>query len=258
MKPLIIRDTIFRDGSFRLCVTLASTGIQELRKDLVELKSKEFDLLEWRADYLINKNELMSELSEGLELIRISFPDKPILFTFRWDQEGGKNPISISDLYLVRNMAAESGHIDLMDVEMHWLRNTQSDEKMEMYVRLLEKMKSSGIRCILSWHDFNGTPEENMLLKILVTQMRLGADICKITTMAKTEEDTSRVLEVSRHAAEILDVPHIALVMGDHGMSSRYARTGSQTCITFAPLNQSSAPGQLSLDELKRRIEIMD
>ena len=255
MKPLVIGETIFEDGSFNLCVTLAPAGIQELRKDLMELKSEVFDLLEWRADYIVNNRELQREISCGIDLIRKSFPDKPFLFTFRWDQEGGQNHVSPTELFSIRKVAVESGNIDLLDVELHWLRNAQSDENLDKYVKLLEEAKSSGIRCILSWHDFKETPEEDMLLKILATEMKLGADICKITTMAKTEEDTLRVLEVSRRAAKVLDVPHIALVMGDHGKSSRYDRSASQSCITFAPLSQASAPGQFSVAELKKRLE---
>lgn len=255
MKPLTISDVVFQDGSFNLCVTLASASILELRQDLIQLKQKEFDLLEWRADHIVNHRELKSEISHGLDLIRKAFPHKPFLFTFRWDQEGGRNHISAMELLSIRKMAIESEKIDLMDVELYWLRNAQSDEKLHRYVDLLEQAKSRSIRCILSWHDFKETPDEDMLMNILITQMKLGADICKITTMANTVEDTIRVLEVSKRAAKVLDVPHIALVMGDMGKSSRYDRTASLTCVTFAPLNQSSAPGQFSIDELKIRLE---
>jgi len=255
MKPLLIRETEIKDGSFRLCVTLAPSGISDLRNDLTKLETMEFDLLEWRADYFMNKQDLWSDILHGIDLIRASFPDKPFLFTFRWDQEGGQNHISAQDLLSIRRAAMESGKIDLLDVEVYWLRNAQSDEKLSMYVNLLEEAKASGVRCIISWHDFSNTPEEDILLKILETQMKLGADICKITTMAKTEEDTTRVLNVSRRAADVLHVPHIALVMGDLGKSSRYDRSASKTCITFAPLNQSSAPGQFSVDELRKRLE---
>lgn len=254
MKPLMIRDTEIQDGSFCLCVTLAPSGIHDLRNDLKKLEQEEFDLLEWRADYFMNRHELKREILYGIDLIRDAFPEKPVLFTFRWDQEGGQNHISAQELLMIRRSAVESGKIDLLDVEVYWLRNAQSDKKLSMYIDLLEEAKASGIRCILSWHDFSDTPEEDMLLKILDIQMKLGADICKIATMAKTEEDTSRVLKVSRRAAELLDVPHIALVMGDLGKPSRHGRSSSSTCITFAPLNRSSAPGQFSVGELRQRL----
>ncbi len=258
MKPIVIGNALFQDGSFNLCVTIAPSSIEELTRDLVRLKLMEFDLIEWRADYLISHNNLDKMIKEGLLKIRSAFNEKPFLFTFRWDQEGGRNPLSAKEILSVRKTAVESGAIDLLDVEVYWLRNAQSDEKLELYVNLLEEAKSLGIRCILSWHDFVETPEEEMLLKILSTQMKLGADICKVTTMAKTEEDTVRVMEVSRRAAKVLDVPHIALAMGDYGKSSRYDKANSQSCITFAPVDNASAPGQLSLEELKKRLEKYD
>lgn len=255
MKPLIVRDLIIQDGAFSICVTLAPTSMHELKKDLLKLKTKDFDLLEWRADYLMDHRELETGVLSGILLIREAFPHKPFLFTFRWDQEGGQSHISREELFSIRKKAVESGKIDLIDVELHWLRNAQSDEKLSMYVNLLALAKASGISCILSWHDFNETPEEDMLLKILTAQMRLGGDICKISTMAKTEEDTLRMLNVSRRAAKTLEVPHIAMVMGDYGKSSRYDKSASKSCITFAPLNQSTAPGQFSLEEIKMRLE---
>lgn len=255
MKTLCVREVVFQDGAFNLCVTLNSDTLTHLTEDLMELKDQDFDLLEWRADYLSFSGEGYSDISAGLDLIRGNLPDKPLIFTCRWIEEGGRGEFSPEELFEIRRMSVESEKIDLLDVELHWLEYNGDETLRNGYEGLLRKAKGAGVKCILSWHDFQRTPDDETLWRILETQLNLGADICKITTFAQSEQDADRVMAVSESSALELSVPHIALAMGEHGQASRYDRKRSGTCLTYAPLKNPSAPGQLSLDELREKLK---
>lgn len=255
MKGISIKDVVIMDGAFNICVTLTSDSLQCLEEDLMELKGKKFGLIEWRADYLQSHADRLTAISEGIESISRSHPGKPLIFTFRWHEEGGKMPLCPQELLEIRKLALESGKVHLLDIEHYWMENEPNSSMEEGYADLLRKAKKAGISCILSWHDFQKTPEEDELKEILSAQMRLGADICKISTYARSDEEAERIMAVSLTASDIINVPHILLAMGEKGTITRYDRRRTKTSITYAPLKGASAPGQLSLDELHVKLE---
>lgn len=255
MKEISVKDVVIRDGAFNICVTLTPDSLQCLEEDLMELKGKNFDLIEWRADYLQNHTDRLTAISEGIMRISRNHPGKPLIFTFRWHEEGGRTPLSPQELLETRKLALESGKIHLLDIEYYWMENEPYASMVEEYEELLLKAKAAGIRCILSWHDFQKTPEEDELKEILSAQVRLGADICKISTYARSKEEAERIMAVSQTASVVMDVPHILLAMGEKGTITRYDRRRTKTSITYAPLKGASAPGQLSLDDLHAKLE---
>ena len=254
MKPLKIGDVLFDDGSFNICVTLTPGTVTELRKDLKTLKEKEFSIMEWRADYLLLTSRLSDEIATGMRLIKEVFPEKPLIFTYRWKEEGGQTSLDPKKLFRIRREVVEQNLADIMDLEMYWFRNAQNEENLDAYFSLLKEAKKAGMKVLLSWHDFQKTPDEEQLLRIFRTQEKLGADLAKIAVFASMESDLERLMTASRKATQSLGIPHIALSMGDSGKRSRYDRKHSMTSVTFAPAHNPSAPGQMPLEELHERM----
>ncbi len=116
-----------------------------------------------------------------------------------------------------------------------------------------------GTKLILSWHDFGGTPSEQILKKKFRDMRAIGADIIKIVTYARKEEDNLRILSLvpyaRRQGQEI-----IAFCMGAAGRSSRIMTAALGSFLTFAALERGveSAPGQMTVDEMKKIWEILD
>ena len=79
-----------------------------------------------------------------------------------------------------------------------------------------------------------------------------GADIVKISTMAKTLNDTIRIITLAKELQEI-KIPHILIAMGKTGTLSRVLTPTLGGTIMFASLkvSRASAPGQLTVEELK-------
>lgn len=254
MKPLKIGEVIFDDSSFNLCVTLTPKTIDELKSDLKILGGNEFSFIEWRADYLFFTDRFMETVKVCIDVIKEAFPSKPLLFTYRRMEEGGQTSIGRNELIMLRKEVIELNKADIIDFEMFWFREEQNREDLNQYISMMERAKELGAKVLLSWHDFEVTPDVENLLDILLIQEESGADLAKIATFAKTKLDARRLMGVSSKASTLLQIPHIAISMGDMGKQSRYDLKNSKSCVTFAPIHNPSAPGQLSLHELQERL----
>ena len=79
-----------------------------------------------------------------------------------------------------------------------------------------------------------------------------GADIVKISVMARSLNDTVRVITLAKQL-QSEKIPHILIAMGKKGALSRVLTPTLGGTIMFAPLtkSKSSAPGQLTVGELR-------
>lgn len=257
MKPLIVKDLELDDGSFKICVPLTSRSEVALMNDLLHLKGKVFDLIEWRADYYFANQEDLENLNlKPLRLIRKMISDKPLIVTFRDISEGGQSAIEEIKLLEFRKNVIDSGIADIIDIEvMNFKMKGEAHAQIhKKYEDLLERAKEKGIKVILSFHDFNHSPEVQVMIDCLLLEEKFGADLAKIAYFAKNQIDAINLMEASKIAARRLKIPHIAIAMGEEGSITRYSRRESSSAVTFASISGSSAPGQLSLDELHEKI----
>jgi len=252
MKPLKIKDVELDDGSFKICVPLTARNEVALMNDLLHLKEKSFDLLEWRADfYQADQKDLKTPNLKPLKLIRKMFSDKPLIVTFRDESEGGQTSIDHSELLEFRKNVIESGLADIIDIEVmnFKIKDGMKAQINKEYEKLIELAKEKGIKVILSFHDFNHSPEVQDMIDCLMLE-----EIAKIAYFAKSKTDAKNLMEASIIAARKLMIPHIAIAMGEEGVITRYSKHLSSSAITYASIGESSAPGQLSLDVIHDKI----
>lgn len=252
MKSRSCGNIVFEDGSFHICATLTSGTIQHLKKDLQVLAITEPAVIEWRADYL-KENLTEENIKAGLKLIRNSYSSTPLIFTLRKESEGGAWSLSEEDLYRLRRCAAETGLLDLMDIELSSLLTEH--EKLFLYESLIRSMKASGKLLILSFHDFTGATAENTLIGTVLKMMKEGADIAKIAVMVSEKEELNLLKGLSAKLREEPGLPHILIGMGELGVETRYNKKDFFSAITYASTGEKSAPGQLSIKDLKRLLE---
>ena len=108
---------------------------------------------------------------------------------------------------------------------------------------------------ILSYHNYEMTPELDELEKIMHKCFELGADIAKIATMVKVNRDNSKILSLYKAPGRL-----VAIGMGELGKISRIVAPFLGAEFTYAALTDDSvtAPGQISYDKLNQYIlEIM-
>jgi 3-dehydroquinate dehydratase type I len=114
--------------------------------------------------------------------------------------------------------------------------------------RMVEIVKKKA-QCLISHHDFNGTPSLEDLKKIVKRQIAADADICKVVTTANSTEDNIRLLKLYR---EFAGSRLIAFAMGEKGVLSRVLAPLAGAEFTYASLEAGkiSAPGQLTTVQL--------
>jgi len=125
---------------------------------------------------------------------------------------------------------------------------------IELRTRNLEKVVTlvkKRAKCLLSFHDLEGTPSLNEMKEIVDGQLAAGADICKLITTAQSFEDNLTTLQI------ISAFPKIRLVsfaMGPLGLASRILCPLAGGDFTYASIEsgKESAPGQITVRELRK------
>ncbi len=129
----------------------------------------------------------------------------------------------------------------------------------EFRQQVLDQAARSGAKVILSSHDFQATPSQEILEDRLTQMMASGADVGKIVVTAHGPEDCLRILTLQEKALTE-NFPLSAFAMGGAGAISRLATLYLGGFMTYAALSpeQATAPGQLSVQELHAMLPILE
>jgi len=187
------------------------------------------DILELRIDGLKDPtSKIVNELIDEINF--------PIIATNRIQSEGGSFKISEDErINLLINCADK---VDFIDIEL------QSDDSY------IEKIKNTGVKTIVSYHDFYKTPELDEIFYIVKKQKELG-DIAKVAFMPIDLDDTLKILAILSHCKDT-----IAISMGELGSYTRVMASKFNSPITFAAGRDPTAPGQIDIETMKSLLNI--
>ena len=186
------------------------------------------DIIELRIDAMDYPNP--DEVSNIIKDIKY-----PLIATNRMVEEGGFFKGSESERTDILLGAAK--HADIIDIEL------QTDE--DYLNKIIKASKST----IISYHNFEKTPTADFLLKIVNQERKLG-DIAKFAVMPKNISDTLIVLNVLSQVEAT-----IGISMGDMGRYTRLVAPLFGSPITFASIDNTSAPGQLDINTTKNFLD---
>jgi 3-dehydroquinate dehydratase-1 len=209
-----------------ICVSLA-----EKDSDVCLEILEKVDMAEIRID--------LAELSDK-DIIKIFSARKKLIATCR----PGK--YSLSERIHKLKLAIESG-ATFLDIEY------EADDDFRNVLSEFAHVHQCDV--ILSYHNYEMTPELDELEKIMHKCFELGADIAKIATMVKVNRDNSKILSLYKAPGRL-----VAIGMGELGKISRIVAPFLGAEFTYAALTDDSitAPGQISYDRLNKYIlEIM-
>jgi 3-dehydroquinate dehydratase-1 len=123
---------------------------------------------------------------------------------------------------------------------------TQQDELNHI------KDKALRVKTIVSYHNYEETPDTLQLGKIIDTMKTYQPAVYKLSTLCRTAEDAVRLL---RQLLKLKDSGLNVIVsgMGEHGAVTRIFGTLWGNEMVFAPLTKESgsAPGQLTRQQLE-------
>jgi 3-dehydroquinate dehydratase I len=249
-KALNIRGRVISgDREPLICAPLVARTHDALFPELEAVVAKRPDLIEWRADFYSGLDDLPGVCEVGRRLAR-NAAEIPLVFTIRSTREGGQ-PVSLSDALVAEICVAvcETRAMGLIDFEMSAPRGDLE--------RVRAAARTSGTQLILSYHNFNETPDADALYAKFAEASRLGGDVAKVAVMPRDIEDVLTLLGATLRAHRALEIPLISMSMGAHGVLSRVAGWMFGSSITFAVGGASSAPGQVPIEDLKTMLDML-
>ena len=185
------------------------------------------DLVELRIDAMKNPDpQNVASLIEEIE--------HPLIATNRMKEEGGFYEGTESERTEILLEAAR--YADYVDIEL------RTEDKYRS--KIIKASKSS----IISYHNFKKTPSFQELLEIVKFEQDLG-DLAKFAVMPRNIQDTLKVLKVLSKVDNT-----IGIAMGELGRYTRVIAPLFGSPITYASLNNKSAPGQMDIRTTKNML----
>lgn len=215
---------------YKTCVSIAETSPSKTKK-VLKIALAKSDFVEVRFDFLKT-----DQIPETLEMIKKDL--NRIVCTLRPKTEGGKFPGNEKERIAILKLIAEYNPF-LLDVEFNTLKKNSA---------LVKYLKLTKTKLLVSWHDFKKTPKSSEL-KMKMNKMSKFSSNVKIVTTAKSTDDSTRMLELyGKKGKNNL----ISFAMGDFGRISRILCLYLGSPYTYVSLGKAIAPGQFSVDEVKK------
>ncbi len=250
MKKIInVKGIEIGEGIPKICVPMVGETLSQLLEEAAVLKTIDADLVEWRVDFFENVDDI-EMVQDALEKIRAILIEKPLIFTFRSQKEGGEKEVT-SDYYFALNKAmAETGKVEIIDVELF---NDENDVR-----KLIDTAHAHNVYVILSNHDFTKTPSKEEIVSRLCRAQELGGDLPKIAVMPSSSGDVLTLLDATDTMnKQYADRPIITMSMAGIGVVSRLAGEIFGSAITFGAAKKASAPGQVAVSELRSILSLL-
>ncbi|WP_456482032.1 type I 3-dehydroquinate dehydratase [Methanopyrus sp.] len=213
-----------------IIATLTGRTVEDMVELAVEAVEQGADALEVRLDYLENL-----DMSTALRAVRECTKYERVVATLRREEEGGLyKGDEERRLEILERVSSEADYVDLeLDVAE-------------------EEVVSPSCDTIVSYHNFENTPPMEELIGIRDRCAELG-DVAKVVTTARGHGDALRILEVVRTA----EGPTIGFAMGEEAKYTRVVSVLIGGFATYAAVRKKAAPGQLTVEETRKLLELL-
>lgn len=242
MNTVRVRNIEIGAGVPKICVPIVGVTKEDILAEAKTFDSIPVDVVEWRVDWfegVFDFDQVLCVLKELREVLG----DTPLLMTFRTSKEGGEKAIADADYVNLNLQAAQSGYVDLVDVEVF----TGDDIVKEIIVGA----HKAGVKVIASNHDFFKTPDKDDIIRRLRKMQELDADISKIAVMPQSKKDVLTLLSATEEmVSQYADRPIITMSMAGTGVISRLCGEVFGSALTFGAAKKASAPGQMGVNDL--------
>jgi 3-dehydroquinate dehydratase-1 len=191
------------------------------------------DILELRIDLL--------DSDAHLALQDIKKTGLPVIITNRMKQEGGAWKGSEDER--IRTLISLLPMADAVDIEL-----CAKDRDA-----VVKKARDAGKTVIISTHDFQKTPSNDIMKGIISKSFAAGADIAKLAVMPNSLADVLRLFNVTLKTEREVCV----IAIGETGRHSRVVAPLYGSVMTYGYVEKATASGQLRVDELKQVMKLL-
>ena len=222
----------------KYCLPIIKNTKEEVLQEILQ-SLNQYDIFEVWVDYIENLDE------KFVKNLIVKFKEKLIVVFRRQNLE--KVSISLEKRLIIISL----------------LENTQSMIDLDILAQKneLDQIKNHGmkIKTIVSYHNYQETPDDSKLKEIIDTMKIYDPEAFKIATKCNNQKDALRLLGLLLAMKE-KDVKAIVLGMGELGIITRIFGTIWGNEMIFAPKNisESSAPGQLTREQLETIFRVLE
>jgi 3-dehydroquinate dehydratase / shikimate dehydrogenase len=218
-------------GREKICAVVAARDARSMRRQLVQAL-RQTRTVELRLDWLSSD----AEITRFLGLLAALTPHANMIATCRRRAAGGRYRGTIAKQLAHLALAISCG-CRWYDIEIESVRRCPPE--------LLHVMLGDA-RQLVSAHFFRGLPTS--LPRVAAELRRYQPDAIKIAAQCCSLADSRKLLDFARKQRNVVAVP-----MGDVALPARFLALRSKHAFAYAPVENATAPGQISLEEMKVR-----
>lgn len=233
-----------------ICVPIVGPTVKDILSQVQEAVQTKVDLIELRPDMWmkntdLHEDEYLPTIVTFVEEVHSRFADIPILFTWRTLGEGGDTPLRSDNYIKVLQAIVDQDLVQAIDVELFAYTEEMGS--------VMKQAHQQGIQTVMSYHNFQSTPDIETLHVYAERMVSVGAQVIKFALMPTTNDDVLSVLQFTKELTERYpQLPRITMSMGQLGQMTRTCGHVFGNCLTFGTLGQASAPGQVEVSILQR------
>lgn len=198
-----------------------------------EFQNQEYcDIFEIRLDLIDLPLQEIKHLAQQLK--------RPLLITARHPDEGGKGNLPAAKRAEMLESMLDIA--SLIDIELRSAMELSST---------LQKAQKARIPVVGSFHNFEATPNLDVLEGSIDFGSQFQFSAVKIATFLNTAEDLTRLIQVMSKPRQI---PLSVMGMGNLGKVSRLTLAKLGSILNYGYLGEANAPGQWEASALKRLV----
>ncbi len=216
-------------GRDKLCAVVAAPDARSMRRQLVRAL-RETSTVELRLDWLSSDAEITHFLGQLAPIRRKA----TVIATCRRNEAGGRYRGSIAKQLVHLAEAIRAGCI-WYDLEIETVRQCPPE--------LVDVLLGDG-RQLTSAHFFRGMPAN--LSRVALELRRDRPDAVKIAAQCDSLADSRKLLDFAQKQRNVVAVP-----MGDVALPARFLALREKRAFAYAPVENATAPGQITLEEMK-------
>jgi 3-dehydroquinate dehydratase-1 len=191
------------------------------------------------ADAVEVRIDMYEDTDAALDDVRDCDDTLPVIATNR------ANDLQTED-ERVDTLVAATEDAAAVDIEV-----SSPDESLE---RTVKAARENDATVIASHHDFDGTPPIDSMTETLESAWEVG-DVAKLAVTPCDEGDVLDVLRLTLEARDGGEGPFCTISMGALGSYTRFVAPLYGSCLTYASFGGGTAPGQLTVREVREYME---
>lgn len=244
---------------YNICIPIPikSNNLREIKVVVDRAIAFNPEFIEFRFDYIDNIEKINQNLVEGItNLIKSK---SLVILTFRHHSEGGQTKIDEYERLKILKILMDS-QPEFFDIEMNSAIETLST------IISLSYMKK--VNLIFSYHNFKETIPNKIAKEIILRFEEriiknelnefdiLGKSIYKLIFTAQNFEDNLVALELCKEISKN-NKKVISFCMGESGILSRILNVKLGSFLTYAALEEPTAPGQIKINTLQKIYKLL-